>query len=71
MRQQDRLHLDIEVADSAHQLIDLVAGIDDHRLASPLAADDKAILKNGPTAAVSRIIRLGYSHASADRHRRL
>ena len=45
--QQDRLHLDVEVADSAHQLVDLVAGIDDHRFARPLAADDEAVLVEG------------------------
>ena len=47
VRQQDRLHVDIEVADRAHQLVHLVAGIDDHRLARPLAADDEAVLVEG------------------------
>ena len=41
------LHLDVEVADGAEQLVDLVAGIDDHRLARPLAADDEAVLVEG------------------------
>ena len=49
--QQDRLDLDVEIADRAQQLVDLVAGVDDDRLARPLAPDDEAVLverRDGP-----------------------
>ena len=44
VRQQDRLHVDVQIANGAKQLVDLVAGIDDDGLARPLAADDEAVL---------------------------
>ncbi len=47
MRQEDRLHADIQVAYRTHQLIDLITGIDNHRVAGPLAADDESVLVEG------------------------
>ena len=44
MGQQDRLHLDVEIANRAHQLVHLVAGVDDDRLPRALAPDDEAVL---------------------------
>jgi hypothetical protein len=45
--QQHALHLDVEIADRRQQLVDLVAGIDQHGLARPLAPDDEAVLVEG------------------------
>src|SRR4029079_9349266 len=47
MRQEDRLYADVQVAYRTHQLIDLVTWIDDHRVASALAADDEAVFIEG------------------------
>ena len=49
--QQDRLHLDLEIPDRTHQLVHLVAGVDDDRFARTFAPDDEAVLverRDGP-----------------------
>ena len=44
MRQQDVLDLHVAIANGREQLVDLVAGIDEDRLARALAPDDEAVL---------------------------
>ena len=44
VRQQDGLDLDVEIANSAEQLVDLVARVNEDGLARSLARHDKAVL---------------------------